>query len=550
MYVESGGNPFYLEMLQRMGLPAGDGPPSAYAPTGDGAHPAWPPAGDAPRPTYAPHPAYAPAADLPHGMGAPLAGELAQLTPEQLTVLRAAAVLGDPFDGTALFAVAGLPEDVTLAALDVLAALDLVRADAGARRLFAFRHPLVRRVAYEWTPPGWRLAAHGRADRALRDAGASVVQRAPHVARAARPGDEDAVRVLRDAAALTLRSAPSTAATWMRAALKLVPADASRTRLDLLVALARALGVTGDLHGFRATLDEALALLPREDRERRAGVVALQATVERILGSTSRARAILEAELAGAPERDPAYASLRLQLATVLMTQRAHEESAGGLNAAVRAARAAGDESVRTAAAACRALGAAYAGRTTVLRRQATVAARAVDTMDDAALTPHLDPLGQLGWAELLAERYDDALRHLTRGIEVARRTGQSHLMPYLLLGHSWAQRLVGQLTEALRSAESGEEMAHLLGRADLLGHALALRASAVAMRDGPHTAAPIAERALRHINPYGRLWGLAATVLAQIRLDQGCHDDCVRLIESITRKVQVSGPAWCVKAS
>jgi ATP/maltotriose-dependent transcriptional regulator MalT len=123
-------------------------------------------------------------------------------------------------------------------------------------------------------------------------------------------------------------------------------------------------------------------------------------------------------------------------------------------------------------------------------------------------------------------------------------------MMPYLLLGHSWAQGSVGQLAEAVRSAEAAEEMAHLLSRSDLLGYALALRAAAVSMRDSPDTAAPLAERALRHISPRGRLWGLAATVLGLIRLDQDRPGDCLALVESVSAKAQLSGPAWCVKAT
>lgn len=523
LYAASGGNPLYLEVLARLAARPQEG-------QGDATH----------------------FADLPPSLRAALVREVALLDPQQLTVLRAAAVLGDPFRPALLAPVADLPPTTSLAALDTLARMDLVRP-GGSGRMLEFRHPLLRKLISGESPPGWWLAAQGRADRALRDAGAGPVERAPHVVRSAEPGDLDAVRLLCEASEHLMYSAPATAASWLRTALQLLkPAAASgEPRLGVLLALARSLGLTGDLAGFRETLGEAMKLLPSGRSAGRVEAVVLQAHVERILGSAGEARAVLEAELAEWPEASAVARPLRLELATVRMIQRAYDQPAATrLDAASHHPAGTGDRGTRTAAAACRALGAAYGGRTAALLAHATRAATAVDAMEDEELTALLDPLSQLGWAELLAERYDDSVRHISRGVRIARCTGQSHVLPYLLLGHTWAVREVGQLTEAIESAEAAEELAHLLAKSDLGGCALALRAKAIMLRDDPASAAPLAERALRTVRVRGRLWGLTAGVLATVRFEQGRLDDCLTLMQDIADRPRHSGPTHSAEAA
>ncbi|MFE9452200.1 AAA family ATPase [Streptomyces sp. NPDC006739] len=509
----SGGNPLYLELLAELST--------------DGAH-----AADG-------------LAALPDTLRAALARDIALLTEAELTALRAAAVLGDPFDPMLLGPVAGLTTGQALAALDVLAGMDLIRSAGPAgprqdlRQLLQFRHPLLREVVSRDTPPGWWLAANARADETLRRSGASPVERAPYVARSAQAGDLEAVRVLTEAASLTTHSMPATAAAWLRAALQLAGPDrseeAARRRTGMLTGLAKACGMTGDLTGCRDALAEAVDLVPPDRPEQRIPIVALRAVIERILGSTRAAKLALTDELSRWPKTDPRANPLRLQLATVGMAQGDFDEAAGHLDALLARTPAPVGRGTLTAVAACRALGAAYSGRTGPLRTFAAEAAASIDLMDDEELAAFLDETGQLGWAEALAERHHDAIRHMTRGIRVARLTGQSYLMPYLLLCQSYAQQATGDIGGAVASAASAEEMAHLLDRPDLIGYALTLRASATALRDGPAAAADAAEGALRSAGRRGRLWELSAAVLATVRLDQGRPDDCMELLRTIT---------------
>ncbi|MFF0016284.1 hypothetical protein [Streptomyces sp. NPDC005374] len=143
--------------------------------------------------------------DLPDTLRAALAREIALLTEDELTALRAAAVLGDPFDPMLLGPVAGLATGPALDALDVLARMDLIRTGSpprprpDLRQLLQFRHPLLREVVSRDAPPGWWLAANTRADETLRSSGAGPLERAPYVARSAQVGDLEAVCVLTEA---------------------------------------------------------------------------------------------------------------------------------------------------------------------------------------------------------------------------------------------------------------------------------------------------------------------------------------------------------------
>lgn len=479
--------------------------------------------------------------DLPDTLRAALAREVAPLTEPELAVLRAAAVLGDPFDPLLLGPIADLEPGPALDALDKLAAMDLLRPGSrdGARSQLQFRHPLLREVVSHATPPGWWIAANARADATLRRNGAGPVERAPFLARSAQAGDREAVAVLIQAADSTLRSAPATAAAWLRMALRLSALDSSedgtRRRFDALVALAHASGMTGDLPGCRDALARVLELVPPDRPDQRVTVIALRSMIERILGSAKAAEQVLDEELVRWPGTDPTANPIRLQLATLGMARGDFTGASRHLDALLSCAEEPLNPRTRTAVAACRALGAAYSGRTDALRVHASEAAVSLDVLDDAELATLLDEVGQLGWAEALAERHGDAIRHMARAIGIAQQTGQTYMLPYLLLCQAYAQQSAGDLAGGTASAASVEEIAHLLERPDLIGYAMTLRAGSIVLQQGPEAAAPTVERALRTIHRRGRLRELSVAVLASVRLDQGRADECVDLVRGIT---------------
>ena len=99
----------------------------------------------------------------------------------------------------------------------------------------------------------------------------------------------------RDAAA----QAPATAAHWLEAALRIMPAGTGGLdqQLELLLEVARLRAVSGQLVEGREAAREALRRLPPGDYARRALAARFCALMERQLDRPQEARAILLSEL-------------------------------------------------------------------------------------------------------------------------------------------------------------------------------------------------------------------------------------------------------------
>jgi len=229
-------------------------------------------------------------ASVPEAVRAALASELSSLSAPALVVLQGAAVAGDPFEELLAVSAAGVGEADAPDLVDELLELQLVYRTAVAGR-FAFRHPIVRASVYEAAASGWRARAHGRLAGLLAARGASASAQAPHVERSARDGDAQAMAVLAAAGTASAPRAPALAVRWYAAALRLLPegADTDRQRIGLLIAMATALGGSGQLEQSRSTLCDVLERLPSEDPGRSA-VVAYCAGVEHLLGRHREAR--------------------------------------------------------------------------------------------------------------------------------------------------------------------------------------------------------------------------------------------------------------------
>ena len=370
IYEESGGNPLFLEQLARHGGPAAAGAPRA--PRG-----------------------------VPALVVATVAAELRALGEPVAGVARVAAVAGEPFEPDVVAEVGQTGEGEVLAALDVLLAADLVRP-SGSPRCFRFRHPIVRRAVYESAPPGWRLAAHGRADRALAERGAEAGARAHHVERAARRGDERAAAVLADAGRAAAGRAPGVAAHWYEAALELLPERHPR-RVELLVARASALGAGGRLAESRDCLRVVLTLLPADQPAARIPITAACAKLEHLLGRHREGRALLlEALAVAGPGAAAHVAELQIQLAANSFFAGAWDEQLTWARRALRTAEATEDREL-VAAATVYAGGAEYmADRVDEARGSARRAAELVDGLGDERLAHHIDAVGWLGLARAL----------------------------------------------------------------------------------------------------------------------------------------------------
>jgi predicted ATPase len=166
---------------------------------------------------------------LPPTLRLTILRQLSFLSGPTLQALRAASVLGPAFSLTDLATI------TDTSALDLSVALDgAVRAgviaDDGAR--LRFRHDLIRDAVYEDLPGGVRLGLHREAGQRLAAAGAPTLQVAEHMARAAAPGDTEAVRWLTQAASEAVATSPDAAASLLDRATGLMdPADPGRDSL-------------------------------------------------------------------------------------------------------------------------------------------------------------------------------------------------------------------------------------------------------------------------------------------------------------------------------
>jgi AAA ATPase domain len=168
---------------------------------------------------------------LPPTLRLTILRRLSLLPDETVQALRAASVLGSSFSVTDLATVTGG------SALELSVALaGAVRArvveDDGPR--LRFRHDLIRDALHEDLPGGVRLGLHREAGQRLAAAGAPAVQVAEQLARAATPGDAEAVRWLSQAAREATAASPDVAAGLLARAVGLM--DAADPGRDALLA--------------------------------------------------------------------------------------------------------------------------------------------------------------------------------------------------------------------------------------------------------------------------------------------------------------------------
>ena len=430
VYADSGGNPFYLEQLAR-----GRGAGKLES---DGS--------------------------VPPAVAAALAAEIGELPRGARRLLDAAAVVGDPFEAGIAAEVAELDESDALAALDVLLLKALVRP-GGAPRRFAFRHPVVRHAVYEAAPGGWRLGAHGRADRALARRDVGVVQRAHHVEHAAGPGDEEAIAVL-DAAATELRSlAPATAARLLAAVLRLLPDGRARAPVEIRLADAQA--AAGDATGSRDTLLAALRTAAPGDR---LALTVGVANAEWWIGRTDDARRRLHVALAELPAQ-PSLDRIRLRLALALTALMAADlaDARGQAGDARDDARAIGEPVFEAAALACGALALTEAVDLPGAGAAVDEAAAALERLSPAQLATRLPAFWMLARARRTFGLFAPALADLERGSAIAADTGRENILAQLTIETAATLVELGRLEEAVTAAEQGLDMARLAGNPRVL---------------------------------------------------------------------------------
>ncbi|HZB30642.1 MAG TPA: AAA family ATPase [Streptosporangiaceae bacterium] len=479
LYEASGGNPFYLEALSRIGqrqpsIPVGEEE-----------------------------------SELPRAVQAALQVELDALSPDALLVARAAAVAADEFEPGLAAVTAEISEEAALAAIDELVARDVVRP-AGSAGRFVFRHPLVRHAAYNSAAAGWRLGVHARIAAHLAELGAPATAQAPHVERSARLGDQAAVDTLAKAARSVSAQAPATAAHWFTAALRLIPGD-RRERPELMLELATAQAVSGQIPEGRDTARETLRLLAPDDFVRRARAARICAIMERMLGRPHQARTVLLDELHRISDpRSPAAVTLRLRLVADNLVR-----------SDFRAAQAVLDlmpddapgwaPSLRMATAGLRPLPALAAGRFTDAVSHIDIAVALIDAAPDEHLAEWLDVINWLCWTETMMGRHQSARRRFERALVIARSTGQSYLVPYLFAGQARCLVMLGRLPDAVIAAEEAAEVARVLGTGQELVMALIQQSLVASWMGDDDEALRLAAEAMERSKDTVEWWGAMA---------------------------------------
>lgn len=214
---------------------------------------------------------------LPASLRALVAQRIGRLSPEAVTLLRAAAVLGDELPAALLLALVGRTFDGARSALDALVGAGLLRAPGGG--VLRFRHGLLRQVVYETLADAEKAALHERAARAIElaskgDPDAHVEALARHHAAAVelaqRAGNKIDARLARRAVRYAERASrrAAEASAWAESArhagraLSLLEGvrHPPSYRLAILTALGEAQVQSGALDAGRATLRAAAAL--------------------------------------------------------------------------------------------------------------------------------------------------------------------------------------------------------------------------------------------------------------------------------------------------
>ncbi|MFH7336781.1 AAA family ATPase [Streptomyces sp. KHY 26] len=460
-------------------------------------------------------------AGAPSGLGALLLDELTALTAAQRLVVEAVSVLGDHATPAMLRLTTG---DAAPDRLDdrtgELARRDLLRMGSDGR--WTLRHPLLRALVYENTAAPRRTEIHRRAAAELARRGASAAERAHHVERSLADWDPASAAVLSEAAAQFAATAPATAAHLLGVVLRFLPEGPAyaRQRVEWTLSRARALGLGGSLRESRDLLHTVISTAGDEHPALRADAVSLCAMMERHLGHSPEATALLRRELSRTPGPPPGQAvSLGLALGMSALLNVAYPDVRADIRRTLAVARAHGDLTGEAGVLALASLGEAYEGRTEDAERYADAAAGLANGLTDPSLTDLCESLVWLSWSEALLERYADAERHANRGLDIARRGGRLHVLPHLLMSRAYALLNTCRLPAALESAEEAESIARAIGSGDLLAFTLSVKSLILLLASplGDGRALATAEEAVATAGESGTWWAsLAWCMLAQ----------------------------------
>lgn len=468
--------------------------------------------------------------DLPASLTALIRGEIARVGPTARAVLLGAAVAGDPFDLDLAAVAADQDEPTALAALDALTAADLIRRAAGPRR-YGFRHPLVRRVAYETAGEGAQVAAHERVARALAARGRTGAELAHHLARSARPGDDAAIAVLTDAAHRAATRAPDAAARWCAAALDLLPTGPDPRRWPLLDRRAAALTAIGRFETALDVLAEARDAAP--DDAARTTTVRAAAEAEIGLGRLDAAEARLRSARSRVADRDPADVELTVGLARVSILRGEWEPMVTLADAAAARLCADSDPALAAMVHALCSLGRSSHGAMADAMATLGTATERFGRLSDDELAARPEVAFWVGAACLWANRPTPAVRAFERGVRVARAGGRYAWLVPLLTYQALADATRGRLGSAQRTLTEASDAAALGGNPADTVACVTARIRVLADAGESAAALSLADAELDEIlASHGTFAAAVGWTLGGALLDAGRPERCLELVQ------------------
>ncbi len=508
IHERSGGNPLHVRALAAMCRTAGCGPHTEPAPD-------------------------------PESL-APLVLEIESLPEPTRSVAHAAAVLSGPFPADLLARVADVAPSAALTAVGELVDADVLRPNVGPRG-FVYRHPVLRQAAYESAPVGARLAAHQRAAIALRAAGRPVTEYAEHLIQSE---DDDSVREhLLDAAGKVEATDPGAAARWYENVLdRLGDGAAHRARrLTAAVGLTRAYTTCGRIGRARVFLDDAEALLDPAgaDAEYETELIELRAVLAQMAGRYTEARSVLRTGIRRSGTRNALR--LRTALAATSLWDTGWDWSDGAVLSAVCSA----DPATQTVVLGVHATNRLAHGDVETAGHSAAEAARVLESQSDGQLSRRPEALTHLGWVETHLDACDAAIRHLARGLSVARRGGRHLDTVPMLVGLGACRLRQGRVAEALSHTEEAVRLAESAEAADLIAMSLTARAR-VWLADGAVLAALAdAQRAGNEVSPDSPWWRHSRIIHGEARLAGGDADAAVAALLDGAGGGLSESPVW-----
>jgi DNA-binding CsgD family transcriptional regulator len=481
-------------------------------------------------------------------LGARLLTEVSRLDSEARLVAHVAAVLGDPFDVSAVAAAAQIEVPSASRALSELRRHDVVRMMGGG--LMMFRHPLLRYCIYGCTSTWCRSDLHRRALDHLTERGEPAMELALHI-EAIGAEDPAAVRTLVAAASAALHSGRThLAARWLFAALRAQRIRGGRSRQGLVDAgvwrgVVQAVAAEGDRERLLQLGGEVLSLLD-DSTEARATAAATLACLHASLGDAERGQALLGQEAARLGRSDPAVRAVMdvsgvlVKLLAGTVPSRAELDALGSWVGRAQPVHAFGIEAVR-------ALCGIFEGDRVEGQRLLAGCAQALANCSEAdAETPGLTEfLIMMGWAEALVGEYEAAQRHARAAHETMHRTGGKHQLPLplLLLLLSSIHYGSGQLPEAYDAAKRAKAAAKQIGRHDYATVADALEAAAAGRAWHRHP--PSSALRFRHRLGEDNFWAPVALILyAEAALAVGDNVGVLELLAAQQNAWESPGPA------